>query len=351
MVTIKDVAREAGVSIATASRALNRTDLVAPDTRRRVREVAVRLHYTPHGGARSLITRRTHIIGVLLPDLYGEFFSEVIRGIDQMAQREGYQCIVSSARQRGPTLEVALRAMRGRVDGLVLMSPEFTGELSRRTLPAGFPVVLVNCPPTGTPHDSLTVENYEGAYSMVRHLAGLGHRRIAILTGAPGNFDAEERLRGYRAALRDAAILPAAELVIPGDFSEAAGEAGARALLALPQRPTAIFAANDGMAIGALSALRDAGVRVPEDIAIGGFDDIPMARYVDPPLTSVHVDISALGERAVTALLSVLRHPGRHAFTRETAPTTLVVRRSCGARLPPGGLPSALHPASLRSSP
>lgn len=351
MVTIKDVAREAGVSIATASRALNRTDLVALETRRRVREVATRLHYTPHGGARSLITRRTHIIGVLLPDLYGEFFSEVIRGIDQMAQREGYQCIVSSARHRGPTLEVALRAMRGRVDGLVLMSPEFTGELSQRTLPSGFPVVLLNCPPSETPHDSLTVENYEGAYSMVRHLAGLGHRRIAIVTGAPGNFDADERLRGYRAALRDVGIAPAPELVIPGDFSEAAGVAAARALLALPAPPTALFAANDGMAIGALAALRDAGLRVPEDMAIGGFDDIPMARYVDPPLTSVHVDISALGERAVAALLAVLRHPGRHDFLRETAPTTLVVRRSCGARINENGPPSAPNAASPRSSP
>src|ERR1017187_9450183 len=176
-VTIKHVARDAGVSIATASRALNRTELVAPETRDRVREAAARLHYTPHGGARSLITRRTETIGVLLPDLYGEFFSAVMRGIEQTAQQAGYQCIVSSARHRGPTLEVALRAMRGRVDGLVLMSPEFTRELSRRTLPAGFPVVLLNCPPSETPHDSLNIENYDGAYSMVRHLANLGHQR------------------------------------------------------------------------------------------------------------------------------------------------------------------------------
>lgn len=348
-VTIKDVARDAAVSIATASRALNRTDLVAPQTRDRVREAAARLHYTPHGGARSLITRRTHTIGVLLPDLYGEFFSEVMRGIDQTAQRAGFQCIVSSARHSGPTLEAALRAMRGRVDGLVLMSPEFTRELSTRTLPAGFPVVLLNCPPSETPHDSLNIENYDGAYSMVRHLAGLGHHRIAILTGAAGNFDAAERLRGYRAALLDAGLPSPAELVVAGDFSEAAGEAGARQLLQLAERPTAIFAANDGMAIGALLALREAGLRVPEDIAIGGFDDIPMARYVDPALTSVHVDISALGERAAAALLSVLGHPARREFTRETAATTLVVRRSCGARKAESVPP--VRPSAARSSP
>ena len=332
MVTIRDVARAAGVSIATASRALHKGHLVAPETREGVQAAADRLHYSPHRGARSLITSRTQTIGVLLPDLYGEFFSEVIRGIDQTAQSAGYHCLLSSARHGGPTLEAALRSMRGRVDGLVLMSPEFNGDLSKRALPNGFPVVLLNCPPSDTLHDSLAVANYEGAHAMVRHLAGLGHKRIALIQGAEGNFDAAERLRGYRAALKEAGLAFLPELVIPGDFSEAAGDAGARTLLRLEHRPTAIFAANDGMAIGALFALRDAGLRVPEDVAIGGFDDIPMARYVEPALTSVHVDISALGERAAARLFSALERPADRTFSRETLPTTLVVRRSCGAR-------------------
>jgi LacI family transcriptional regulator len=331
MVTIKDVARAAGVSVATASRAMNDSRLVAEDTRARIREVATRMWYTPHGAARSLITRRTHTIGVLLPDLYGEFFSEVIRGIDLTAQRGGYHCLVSSARHDGPQLEAALRSMRGRVDGLVLMSPEFTGELSRRTLPGEFPVVLLNCPPSGLPFDSLTVANYEGAYGMVRHLVVRGHRRVAIIQGAAGNFDAAERLRGYRAALRDAHLPERPEVELPGDFTEESGYAAARALLQLAERPTAIFAANDCMAIGALSALRDSGVMVPETVAIGGFDDIPMARYVVPALTSVHVDISALGERAAARLLSRLGAPADPEPRSETHPTTLVVRRSCGA--------------------
>ncbi|HEU5218237.1 MAG TPA: LacI family DNA-binding transcriptional regulator [Gemmatimonadales bacterium] len=332
MVTIRDVARAAGVSVATASRALHKDHLVAPDTRATVRSAAERLHYTPHRGARSLITSTTHTIGVLLPDHYGEFFSEVIRGLDQTAQAAGYHCLLSSARDGGPTLEAALRSMRGRVDGLVLMSPEFTGDLSKRALPDGFPVVLLNCPPTDAPHDSLTVANYEGAHAMVRHLAGLGHQRIAIIKGAEGNFDAAERLRGYRAALREAGLPFAPELAVSGNFSEAAGDAGARALLRLADRPTAIFAANDGMAIGALHALRDNGLRIPQDISIGGFDDIPMARYIEPALTSVHVDISALGERAAARLFSALERRGDRTFGRETLPTTLVVRRSCGAR-------------------
>jgi len=333
MVTIKDVARAASVSIATASRAMNDSDLVTPETRDRVRDAAGKLHYTPHIGARSLITRRTHTIGILLPDLYGEFFSEIIRGIDQTAQHARFHCLVSSARHTGPPLEAALRSMRGRVDGLILMSPEFTGDLSRRTLPLGFPVVLVHCPPTDLPHDSLMIANAEGARAMVEHLAGLAHRRIAIIRGAEGNFDATERLRGYREALTACGLAADPALEVPGDFGEESGAAAARALMALPDPPTAIFAANDCMAIGALSALREGGRRVPEDVALGGFDDIPMARYMTPALTSVHVDIARLGQRATELLLDRLAHPASRHAAREVLPTTLTVRQSCGASL------------------
>jgi len=332
MATIKDVARLAGVSVATVSRVYNDSDLVRDDTRERVQLVAQQLGYSPHGAARSLITSRTHTLGVLLPDLYGEFFSEVIRGIDQRAQQEGYHVLVSSAREGGQPLEAALRSMRGRVDGLIVMSPDMNAGASRRGLPERFPVVLLNCPPTDTGYDSLGIANFEGAAAMVRHLAGQGHRRIAIIRGAEQNFDAAERLRGYRAAVAELGLDADPGLELPGDFSEAAGHAAARQLLALSQRPTAVFAANDGMAIGALAALRDAGVRVPGEVAVAGFDDIPMARYVDPALTSVHVDISALGGRATDWLLAAQQGRSGQEPRREMLPTTLVVRRSCGAR-------------------
>ncbi|MGQ0702975.1 MAG: LacI family DNA-binding transcriptional regulator [Gemmatimonadales bacterium] len=331
MVTIREVARAAGVSVATASRALNQSPLVTEATRARVRDAADRLAYSPHGAARSLITSRTHTIGVLLPDLYGEFFSEVIRGIDQTAHAAGFHCLVASARHRGPLLETALRSMRGRVDGLLLMCPEFTRELSGRTLPAGFPVVLLNCPPSEADCDSMAVANFDGAYAVVRHLIDLGHRRIAIIRGADGNFDAVERLRGYRAALRERGLGESAALEAPGDFTEESGYSAIASLLRLSVPPTAIFAANDSMAIGALSALRDAGQRVPEDVAIAGFDDIPMARYLDPPLTSVHVDTAALGARAATGLLDMLNEEVAREPVHEVLPVTLVVRRSSGA--------------------
>lgn len=332
MSTIKDVAREAGVSVATVSRVFNGSARVAEGTRDVVREVAARLRYTPHGAARSLITSRTSTLGVLLPDLYGEFFSEVIRGVDTTARRGGYHLLVSSSHDNPTEMEAVLGAMRGRVDGLLVMSPDAEAVRALAMLPESFPVVLLNSAANGT-HDALTIQNLEGASAMVRHLIGLGHRRIAIIKGAERNHDALERLRGYREALSGAGISIDEAIEIPGDFSEGAGYAAAAELVRRPRRPTAIFASNDAMAIGALSALHERGIRVPQQMAVAGFDDIPMARYMNPPLSSVHVDIAELGARATGRLVETLRARTNGEPWRETLPTRLVVRQSCGGPL------------------
>lgn len=329
MVTIKDVAREAGVSVATVSRVWNEAAFVSPDTRQRVAGVAARLGYSPHGAARSLITRTTHAIGVLLPDLYGEFFSEIIRGIDHTAQRHGYHILVSSSHDSKDESEAALRSMRGRVDGMIIMSPDLEAHRTLHALQDSFPVVLLNGGADSKAFDTITIENHEGACKMVRHLVKRGHRRIAMIGGPERNYDAAERLRGYESALREGGIAHDASLVMKGNFSELSGHSAARALLALDLRPTAIFAANDSMAIGALSALREHGLRVPEDIAIAGFDDIPMARFMNPPLSTVHVDISKLGELATTLFLSSLQE-GNHSRQQLQLSTTLVLRSSSG---------------------
>ena len=331
MFTIKDVAREAGVSVATVSRVYAGSARVAERTRSLVREVGARLGYSPHGAARSLITNRTMTLGVLLPDLYGEFFSEVIRGIDQTARRHDYHLLVSSAHQDPDALEAALRSMRGRVDGLIVMAPDLPAPLPGAGLPLRFPIVLLNSPDEAQETDSITIANFDGAYAMVRHLLGAGHRRIATLRGSVGNFDAAERLRGYRAALRDAGIEPDARWELEGDFSEDSGYAAAARVLALDPRPTALFAANDSMAIGALCGFRHAGLRIPQDIAVTGFDDIPIAQYVDPPLTSVHVDISALGARATRRLVDSIESRGAREVAHEVLPASLIVRGSCGS--------------------
>lgn len=333
--TIRDVARLADVSVATVSRVLNDSGPVSEETRERIERVATRLRYAPNGAARSLITRRTHTIGVLLPDLYGEFFSEVIRGIDQVAQRNGYHMLVSSSHSEQQALEAALGAMRGRVDGLIVMSPDLDQRTLRSSLAACPAVVLLNCAARAAEFDAIKIDNVGGASAMTKHLLALGHRRIAFIAGAAGNVDAEERRRGYRLALKAAKVERHPLMEIDGDFTESGGYGAGRALAGLPAalRPTAIFAANDSMAIGALSALREMGVAVPTEIAVAGFDDIPIAQYTSPPLTSVHVPIIELGERATTRLVTQLTSDRARRRQSETLKTELVVRQSCGGMI------------------
>lgn len=330
-VTIKDVAREAGFSVATVSRVLNNSGPVRDETRHRIEEVASRLHYTPNVAARSLITRKTLTIGVLLPDLYGEFFSEVIRGIDRAARTGGYHLLVSGSHNDREEIEAAVQAMHGRVDGLIVMSPGLEPRAIVDGLPRRLPLVLLNCEEGSRGFDSVNVDNYGGAREMVLHLLRLGHTRVAVIGGASDNYDARERLRGYRDAVANEGGVLSEELLVEGDFTESSGHRAARRLLGLDPRPTAIFAANDSMAIGALSSLREAGVMVPDEMAVAGFDDIPIARYVSPPLSSVHVPIRGLGVRAVERLLLAMTNGEEKA--REVLPTRLVVRESCGGNL------------------
>ncbi|HEX8904803.1 MAG TPA: LacI family DNA-binding transcriptional regulator [Longimicrobiaceae bacterium] len=330
-VTIKDVARAAGVSVATVSRVLNDSGPVADETRVRIHRVAEELRFIPNGAARSLSTRRTGTLGVVLPDLYGEFFSEVIRGLDQAAQGRGFHLLLSSSHNDRDDIEAALRAMRGRVDGLVVMSPHIDAGVLTANLHDSVPAVLLNSPVGSGDFDTLRVDNFGGAREMTAHLAGHGHRRIAIVRGPEHNHDAAERLRGYRAALADAGIEGSGGLEVAGDFTEETGFRAAETLLAAEPRPTAVFAANDSMAIGLISALRQAGISVPADMAVAGFDDIPISRYLTPPLSSVRVSINELGARAMEQLVRAVEGENRHARIDETLPTALVIRDSCGA--------------------
>ncbi len=330
--TIRDVAREAGVSVATVSRVLNGSGPVSESARVRVEQAASTLRYTPHGAARSLSTRRTTNVGVILPDLYGEFFSEVIRGIDTATRAAGYHLILSGSHAARADVSAALGAMRGRVDGLILMSPEMGPAELERVVPVSLAAVLVSSAPVDGRFATLNVDNFGGAKGMVRHLALLGHERIALIGGDPSNHDAAERQAGYRQGLADAGLEGRGEWQVVSDFTKSGGYEAARRLVALERAPTALFAANDSMAVGALSALQEAGFRVPGDIAVAGFDDIPTARYVTPPLSTVHVDLTGVGERAVALLLSALEGGGLRKPRHEVVETTLVIRRSCGAR-------------------
>lgn len=329
--SIKDVARKARVSIASVSRVMNGQATVREETRNRVLAAVQSLNYVPHVGARSLITQRTNVVGVLLPDLHGEFFSELIRGLDGLARDRKRQLLLSSVRGEANEVAAALRALRGKVDGLVVMSPHVDAELLERNIPSALPTVLLNSPLETTRHSTMGIDGYRGARAMVRHLADRGHRRIAHVAGPERNYDAEQRLRGYRDEMQRS--LPDVPLqVLPGDFTQGSGFEVGRQLAKAGGLPDAVFAANDQIAIGCLVAFREAGVGVPEDVAVAGFDDIPLASLVTPSLTTVRVNIAELGRSALEHLLACIDNPkGAQAVARRLLPE-VVVRESCGPK-------------------
>ena len=325
--TIRDVARRARVSVASVSRALNGLENVSAETRARVADAARELGYVPHAGARSLSLARTHAIGVALPDLHGEFFSEIVRGMDAAARERGYLLILSNLHSGSGHQASALRAMRGRVDGLLVMAPHLGDEELAAALPPGVPVVLINSSGTGDGHPAIRFDNRAGAAAVADHLAGLGRRRIVYIGGPVGNIDAEQRAAAFKSALERYPGVTVES--VGGDFTQDSGEAAAAALLASGHRFDALFAANDDMAIGALQALRRAGARVPDDVAVAGFDDIPLAKHVG--LTTVRVRIAELGAKALAMLFAMLdRQPV--AAGHELHSPELVIRSTTDPR-------------------
>ena len=306
MTTIRDVARSAGVSVATASRALNGHLNVTDGVRKRVTDAAAQLNYIPHSGARSLTRQRSDAIGVVLPDLFGEYFSELVRGIDRVAHQAGLQLLLSNMHGSAQGTTTAIRAMRGRVDGLLIMPPETDPAYLVASLPPGLPTVLINYPAGTIDVPSVAIDNYSGARAMAEALLAGGCNRIAHISGPRDNRDARERLRGFVDAMRERGG-EHSPLILPGDFTEEAGAEAARLIIAGNVAVDAVFAANDMMAVGCLAVLREAGIEVPDDVEVAGFDDIPLARHTYPALSTVEVHIADMGAAAMSLLLARLR--------------------------------------------
>lgn len=320
--TIRDVARDADVSVASVSRTLNQPDSVHPDTRERVLKVIERLRYVPHAGARSLSMRTSNAIGVLLPDLHGEFFSELVRGMDREANALGYQLLLATMHADVALAGKALSAMRGRVDGWIVMAPQLGSDEVEAIVPT-LPAVLVNCNGVSG-RSTLQVDNVAGVDEVVDHLVASGRRRIIHITGPLANRDAAERAQAFRTRVTEG-LGPHSPRSLEGDFREETGRAAVDRLVAEKTEFDAIFAANDMMALGALMRLRELGIDVPGRVAVAGFDDIPLARYLN--LTSVQVRMDQLGARAVSRLAMQIRDPAQDQDTELLRPT-LVVRES-----------------------
>ncbi len=334
-VGIKEVARKANVSIATVSRVLNGSDSVKEKTKRRVMSVVGELNYVPHAIGRALITHRTNLLGVILPDVHSEFFSELIRGIDQAARERSYHIILSSTHSNKKEIESMLGVMQGgHVDGLIVMSPHLSADGVLKRLAPRSKLVFVNTYTDGNGFVSVSIDNFNGAFQMIRHLVvAHGHKRIAILKGEESNFDARERFNGYVEALKKYGLRRVLELEITGNFTEESGYDGMMKILKLKTKPSALFCANDSMALGALRAMHEKDIIVPGEIALAGFDDIPSARYVLPALTSVHVPIYEMGTLAVEHLLNGVKAMDGMKGIRKVLTTSIVIRESCGCSL------------------
>jgi LacI family transcriptional regulator len=280
---------------------LNGFENVSKDARLRVSEAVRDLGYVPHAGARSLSLARTNAIGVVLPDLHGEFFSEIVRGMDREASERGYLLLLSNLHARPEQAAHALRAMNGRVDGLIVMAPHLSAQALGAALPPAIPSILINTRKGGLERPAIHLDNAAGVRAVVEHLVARGRSRLVHIAGPSGNVDADERSQAFGDSC---AALGVEWLVMRGDFEEDSGNRAVLELLDRGQDFDAVFAANDNMAIGALLALRSRAVAVPNKVAVAGFDDIPLARHLG--LTTVRVRIDELGQRAVSRLLEIV---------------------------------------------
>jgi LacI family transcriptional regulator len=329
-VTIYEVAREAGVSTATVSRVINDRRHVRAATREKVEQAMRSLGYVANRQARGLAGGRSRVIGLLVYELGSSYFNQLIKGIDAAVTSIGYDLMLYTTHaRREKEAQHAAELASGPVDGLIIVLAVDIENYIDRLHSQRVPFVLLDYDSNVPGTTFITAANRQGARDAVEHLIGLGHRRIGLITGTPGTSSARERLAGYRDALRRAEIEHDPQLVVKGDFLEGRGYEGMRRLLALDARPTAVFTSADTGAFGALRAIREAGLRVPDDISVVGFDDIPEASLVTPPLTTVRQPLREMGATAVRLLQRMMDEPDVTPRRTELA-TELIVRESSG---------------------
>ncbi len=321
--TIRDIARLAGVSSATVSRVLNEKPDVDPVTRERIQRIVDEQRFVPSVAGAGLAGGRTGLIGVLVPSLTWAIMSPVLSGVADVLEQTPYELVLYSLGRKQGRSQIIHRVVDAKlIDGLIAIYPDGAarlGDVSDPDRPAaqvlsqlheqGFPIVVID---DQTRHEDMpwiSSDDRQGALDAVRHLITLGHRRIAHIAGPDFYLCTRQRLAGYRAALQEAQIAPDSELEVPGDFTVSSGREASARLFTLPQPPTAIFAANDDMARGVLIEARHRGLRVPEDVAVVGFDDAESSAYTHPPLTSVRQPFFDAGRQAAMALAALVDAP------------------------------------------
>jgi LacI family transcriptional regulator len=328
MSTIREVASRAGVSPTTVSHVINNTRFVSADARQRVLDAMSELNYRPNVLARSLRRGETHTLGLILPDSANPFFAEIARAIEDVAFSAGYSVIIGNSENQLSKEQIYVEVLVNKqVDGLIFVTTGDQSSSLESLVRDGLPVVVVDRRLSGLQVDTVLTDNLQGGLSATRYLLELGHRRIACVTGPSNLTPSAERVIGYRRALEEYGVSPDENLILRGNFHPDSGYRATLELLRCQPPPTAIFVCNDMMAIGALRALGEAGLRVPEHCSLVGFDDIELASYVIPPLTTIGQDKTALAEAAVTLLLERIADPDLPAQNR-VLPTKLIERLS-----------------------
>jgi DNA-binding LacI/PurR family transcriptional regulator len=317
--TIKDIAKQANVSHSTVSRALRGSSLVAQCTAERIRQIAVELGYLPSAAARSLKTNPSHALGVIVRNMDDPFFAEILQGVEEVAQANSYSLFIAAS-QRDPQREqcIVQAMVERRVDGVIICSTTFSVEQSHRLARFGVPIVVVNNQSAEEYRYSIYHDDVDGSRQVTRHLIELGHRKIAFLGNSIAGRATLDRLTGFRKETEVAGLIFPAEYTyqVPGGGAEE-GFAGAEHFLNLNDRPTALVCYNDMMAIGVLKGLQQAGIRVPEEFSVTGFDNITFSDYTNPPLTTFDQPKRFIGAEAARLLLGLLKSsPGEIANKR-----------------------------------
>jgi DNA-binding LacI/PurR family transcriptional regulator len=332
-VSIKDIAREAGVSHTTVSRALRGNSLISGETTRKIRETALKLGYLPSAAARSLKTNRSQALGVIVSNIDDPYFSEILQGIEEIAQRSNYSLFIAAS-QRDPEREICIvQAMREhRVDGVIICSTPFSDEQSQNFSKYGIPIVVVNNQAVEDYRYSIYHDDVDGSRQLTRHLIQLGHQRIAYLGNSISGRTTQDRLAGYRQEM-ESAYLPVPDHYLyetPGSEPEYGIPASGH-FLGLIDRPTAIVCFNDMLAMGMLKNFQQYGVRIPEEISITGFDNIVFSNYTNPPLTTFDQPKRFIGQKAAELILSLLDSTSRENVPDQKIQVLqgkLLVRRS-----------------------
>lgn len=328
--TQRDIAELAGVSITTVSHVVNGTRPVAPETRAAVLRAIEATGYTGDAIARSLVTGGTRSIGVAISLLANPYFATLMQAIEREAASAGYTVLLADTHDTVATEQDTVRTLRSRrVDGLLLTPAPGDGAVISELVSLGVPTVLLDRLTTRTDVDQVGVENIQSTSALTEHLATRGHRRIGLISGAAGLSTSEERMLGYRLGLGRAGLSWQQELVVCGHSTRQGGAAAARALLSLPEPPTALVVGNDAMMVGVLHEARQLGLRIGTDLAVVGYDDAEWADLVEPPLTTMAQPIEEIGRRSVQLLLARIAAPDRPNTTLRLPPR-LMHRASCG---------------------